>query len=97
MVIGHIERLEAFLTDLRGDVYFQKSFYSEFVDFLRTFLLVHFLEAGTVGSRVIFLLYLQVDRHAILEREALLSRSSPSAYRVIIQRIIRYFHHFIQW
>lgn len=45
MVIGRDERLEAFLTDLRGDVYFRERFL-EFVDFLQTFLLVHFLEAG---------------------------------------------------
>ena len=63
MVIGRDERLEAFLTDLRGDVYFRERFL-EFVDFLQTFLLVHFLKASTVGSRVIiYFLHLRIDSY----------------------------------
>lgn len=84
VIVGRDECLEALLTDLRGDVYFRERFL-EFLDFLQTFLLVHFLEAGTVGSRVIFhLLYLRVDRYTVLERETFLAHVAIPTYRVTI-------------
>ena len=81
MVIGRDERLEAFLTDLRGDVYFRERFL-EFVDFLQTFLLVHFLKASTVGSRVIFHLLTSGLIATPFLKEKPFSLTSPSQHTV---------------
>lgn len=84
MIVGRDECLEAFLTDFRSNVYFRERFL-EFVDFFQTFLLVHFLKAGTVGSRVIiYFLHLRVDSYTVLERETFLAHVAIPTYRVTI-------------